>query len=104
MFNASLAISPKTCLSERVHGNYRQLEVKRGLPAPLLGKYFRKQGVDWQIAEQIRRRVEFRNINLVLAWPSLPSMDIILMRNVLIYLDVETKEGHPGQGAAAVET
>jgi chemotaxis protein methyltransferase CheR len=78
-------------LSRARQGSYRQLEVNRGLPAPLLGKYFCKQGTQWQIAEQIRSRVEFRNINLVMAWPSLPLMDIILLRNVLIYFDVETK-------------
>lgn len=72
-------------------GYYRQSEVDRGLPQPLLAKYFRRHGPQWQIAEQIRRRVEFRNINLVLAWPYLPPMDIIFLRNVLIYMDVETR-------------
>jgi chemotaxis protein methyltransferase CheR len=78
-------------------GYYRQLEVNRGLPAPLLVKYFHRQGTQWQIAEQIRRRVEFRNINLVLDWPALPRMDIVFMRNVLIYFDVETKKGILGK-------
>jgi chemotaxis protein methyltransferase CheR len=73
-------------------GCYRQSEVERGLPAPMLEKYFRKQGADWRIAEQIRARVDFRRINLVLPWPSLPLMDIVLMRNVLIYMDSETKK------------
>ena len=67
------------------------------MPVPLLAKYFRKHGAKWQIAEQIRRRVEYRNINLVSAWPSLPQMDIIMMRNVLIYLDVETKKAILGK-------
>jgi chemotaxis protein methyltransferase CheR len=84
-------------LARARQGSYRQLEVKRGLPVPLLEKYFCKHGAKWQIAEQIRRRVEFRNINLVSAWPSLPQMDIIMMRNVLIYLDVETKKAILGK-------
>ena len=37
--------------------------------------------------------VDFRQINLSGHWPSLPSMDIVLMRNVLIYFDQETKRG-----------
>jgi chemotaxis protein methyltransferase CheR len=68
------------------------MDVARGLPATMLMKYFTKQGEHWQIAEHVRRRVEFRNINLVVAWPHLPAMDIILMRNVLIYLAEETKK------------
>jgi chemotaxis protein methyltransferase CheR len=73
-------------------GCYNQQEINRGLPAELLGKYFFRNGTQWQIAEQIRRRVDFRNLNLVLPWPSLPPMDLILMRNILIYLDLETKK------------
>ena len=84
-------------LEQAQQGYYSQLEVNRGLPAPLLVKYFGRQGTKWQIAEQIRRRVEFRNINLIQAWPSLPPMDIILMRNILIYFDVETKKAILGK-------
>ena len=36
--------------------------------------------------------VEFQEINLAKPWPALPRMDIILMRNVLIYFDIETKK------------
>jgi len=73
-------------------GRYSQLEVNRGLPAKLLVKYFRQHGVDWQIAEKIRNYVEFVPINLAAYWPPLPPMDIIFLRNVLIYFGVETKK------------
>jgi chemotaxis protein methyltransferase CheR len=73
-------------------GRYKQLEVNRGLPASLLVKYFRQQGGDWQIREDLRSRVEFQIVNLAETWPLLPPMDIILMRNVLIYFGVETKK------------
>jgi chemotaxis protein methyltransferase CheR len=36
--------------------------------------------------------VEFHEINLIAAWPILPLMDIVFMRNVLIYFDVDTKK------------
>ncbi len=72
-------------------GLFSQLEVNRGLPAALLVKYFQKRGDDWQIHESIRRMVKFQEVNLVMPWPSLPSMDIIFMRNVLIYFDLETR-------------
>ena len=36
--------------------------------------------------------VECREINLAGNWPPLPRMDVIFMRNVLIYFDVESKK------------
>ncbi len=82
----------KEMLDRCREGCYSQLEVNRGLPAPLLVKYFQKIGTQWQIKEDLRRMVDFRQMNLAQAWPALPSMDIIFMRNVLIYFDVETKK------------
>jgi chemotaxis protein methyltransferase CheR len=79
-------------LSRARAGAYSQIEVNRGLPAQLLVRYFRRIDGEWQIAEELRRSIEFRRINLTTAWPFLPAMDIILMRNVLIYFDVPTKK------------
>jgi len=73
-------------------GVYSQLEVNRGLTPHFLGKFFDKQGTDWRIKDEVRRLVEFRSLNLIGAWPVLPSMDVILLRNVLIYFDVPTKK------------
>jgi len=36
--------------------------------------------------------VEFREMNLIHPWTDLPAMQLILMRNVMIYLDVATKK------------
>ncbi len=73
-------------------GRYTQLEVNRGLPANLLVKYFHKCGAEWEIVPEIRSMVDFREINLIRPWPSLGRMDGIFLRNVLIYLDAETKK------------
>ena len=82
----------ESMLSRARAGAYSQIEINRGLPAPLLVKYFRRIDGEWQIAEELRRAIEFRRVNLTTAWPFLPAMDIILMRNVLIYFDVPTKK------------
>ena len=57
-----------------------------------LVKYFDRNGSEWQIREEIRRMVDFQQFNLQLMWPSLPLVDVIFMRNVLIYFDVESKK------------
>jgi chemotaxis protein methyltransferase CheR len=77
----------------RAHqGRYTQLEISRGLPETLRHKYFQQQDKQWQIAPNIRQMVEFQQINLIDSWSSLPAMDIIFLRNVLIYFDTETKK------------
>jgi chemotaxis protein methyltransferase CheR len=81
-----------TILARARDGLYNQIEVNRGLPAALLTKYFDKQGLHWRLKADIRRMVEFRQSNLAEPWPPLPPMDIVFMRNVLIYFGVETKK------------
>ena len=79
-------------LARARQGRYSQLEVNRGLPASYLVKYFTKQGSEWQLKDEVRRMVEFQGINLTAPWPPLPIMDIIFMRNVLIYFEVDNKK------------
>src|SRR5262249_17202888 len=43
------------------------------------------------IRDEMRRMVEFLSINLSGAWPELPRLDLVLLRNVLIYFDLPTK-------------
>jgi chemotaxis protein methyltransferase CheR len=73
-------------------GVYSQLEVSRGLPARLLARFFQQQGTEWRIHEEVRRLVEFRPMNLIGPWPALPYLDMVLLRNVLIYFDLPTKK------------
>jgi chemotaxis protein methyltransferase CheR len=73
-------------------GIYSQLEMNRGLPAQRLVKHFTRVGTHWQISENLRRMVECRLLNLDAAWPMMPQMDLIFLRNVLIYFDIPTKQ------------
>lgn len=72
-------------------GVFSQLEVNRGLPAPLLIKYFEKRGLEWQLREEIRRGIDFRELNLAGTWSGVAKMDLVMLRNVLIYFDMDTK-------------
>ena len=84
-------LSP-TVLAQARQGAYSQLEVNRGLPAPLLLKYFTKVETKWVLKDEIKKMVEFRQMNLFKPWPILPMFDVVFIRNVMIYFDVETKK------------
>lgn len=73
-------------------GRYTQFEVNRGLPAPALVRHFSRDGLDWRISDELRRMVEFREMNLVQTWPYMPKMDVVLLRNVLIYFAIPTRK------------
>jgi chemotaxis protein methyltransferase CheR len=72
-------------------GRYGQLEVNRGLPAASLVKHFRREGLHYQVSDDLKELIEFREMNLAEAWPPIARMDVVFLRNVLIYFDVETK-------------
>lgn len=86
-----------TDLSEEVlqrarQGSFSQIEINRGLPAPLLAKYFERKGMQWQICPTITAMASFKKLNLIEIWPWMPQMDIVFLRNVLIYFSQETKK------------
>ena len=83
-------ISPSVLDRARI-GRYGQLEVNRGLPAHLLVRHFTREGMEWAIEEPIRRMVRYERHNLNEPWPSMPPFDLVLMRNVMIYFDAESK-------------
>jgi chemotaxis protein methyltransferase CheR len=72
-------------------GRYSQLEVSRGLPGAFLTRYFERVESEWQLRSEVRKMVEFRELNLAGPWGALPPADLIMLRNVLIYFDVEIK-------------
>jgi len=73
-------------------GRFSQLEVNRGLPATMLIEYFERDGVEWQVKDSLRKMIRFRVFNLLDSWATLPRMDLIIMRNVLIYFSQEVKK------------
>jgi chemotaxis protein methyltransferase CheR len=61
-----------------------------GVPKDLLNRYFTQIGPSYQISDEIKRRVEFREHNLLKdAYPT--GCHLIVCRNVLIYFTEEAK-------------
>lgn len=76
-----------TALQQARLGLYSQAEVNRGLPLAFLAKYFTKEERLWRLNPAIREMVQLREMNLIKPWPRLPQMDVVFLRNVLIYFD-----------------
>lgn len=72
-------------------GRFSQLEVNRGLPAARLLQHFHREGLEWVINPATRALVEFRQMNLLHSWGLGAPLDVIMLRNVLIYFDQATK-------------
>lgn len=62
-----------------------------GVPKEFLDKYFTKIGQSYQISDEIKKRVEFKQHNLLKdSYPT--GCNLIVCRNVLIYFTEEAKE------------
>ncbi|HRK70970.1 MAG TPA: protein-glutamate O-methyltransferase [Micropepsaceae bacterium] len=81
----------KEVLAKARAGNYTQFEVQRGLPIQLLIKYFKQEGQNWNISDDIKKMVQYRSFNLLDGFLSLGNFDVVFCRNVLIYFDRDTK-------------
>jgi chemotaxis protein methyltransferase CheR len=72
-------------------GRFSQLEVNRGLPAPMLVRHFTRAGNEWEVAPGLRRMVTASQCNLAAPLPPMGPFDVVYLRNVLIYFDLPTK-------------
>ena len=73
-------------------GIYTQFEMQRGLPIQMLMKYFEQIETGWQIKENMRNTIQWKQLNLLDNFNRLGKFDIIFCRNVLIYFQQETKK------------
>lgn len=66
-------------------GRFSRIEVRRGLPAELLERHFRRDGRDHVAVDEVRALLSPLVINLVQPWPGIPRCDLVILRNVLRY-------------------
>jgi chemotaxis protein methyltransferase CheR len=83
-------------LSAAKAGIYSQLQIQRGLPAPMLVKHFKKQKrgeveYDWEVNPELKKHISFKKLNLTEPFGVVGPFDVVLCRNVLIYQSVEGK-------------
>ena len=83
-------------------GPRRPVLADRGQPraaGDVAREVLREHGAEWQLKEHVRKRVTFQQLNLITQWPLMLPMDIVLIRNVMIYFDVDTKRDILGVSA-----
>ena len=86
------ATDVSTSMLERVKaGRYSQVEMNRGMPAQRLVTWFTRVGNEWEVSPELRSMVTTQHLNLAAPFPQMPVFDIVFLRNVLIYFDMDTK-------------
>jgi len=79
------------CIDRARSGTYTQFEVQRGLGINQTIKWFEECADGWRIVEELRRPLRFQVHNLLEQPPHPGGFDIVLCRNVLLYLSPEKK-------------
>ena len=80
-----------SCVDRARHGIYSQFEVQRGLGINQMIKWFEECPDGWRAVEPLRKPVRFQVHNLLEPAPHPGGFDIVLCRNVLLYLNPEKK-------------
>jgi chemotaxis protein methyltransferase CheR len=85
----------------RAHeGLFSRFEVQRGLPVQQMLRHFTPDGEDWRVQPELRRQIRFVRRNLLDPPPG--RFDLILCRNVLLYLTPELRRRAFERLAAAI--
>ena len=88
-----LGTDVSSCVIERARaGNYSQFEVQRGLAIGQTIKWFEEGDNGWRAVESLRRPVRFQVHNVLEQPPHPGQFDIVLCRNVLLYLNADKRE------------
>ena len=81
----------ETAVERARAGLYTQFEAQRGLGISQMIRWFSESEQGWRVAEALRRTVRFQVHNMLETPPHPGQFDIILCRNVLLYLSSDKK-------------
>jgi chemotaxis protein methyltransferase CheR len=80
-----------SCIDRARAGSYSQFEVQRGLGINQMIKWFEECADGWRAIEPLRKPVRFQVHNLLEPPPHPGGFDVVLCRNVLLYLSPDKK-------------
>jgi chemotaxis protein methyltransferase CheR len=78
-------------LKRAKEGRYSQFEIQRGLPVILMLKHFSQVDEDWYIKDNLKKMVTFRQYNMLERTMHSGKFDVILCRNMLMYLSEDKR-------------
>ena len=79
------------CVDRARNGSYSQFEVQRGLGINQMIQWFEECADGWRAVEKLRKPVRFQVHNLLEPPPHPGDFDIVLCRNVLLYLSADKR-------------
>lgn len=81
-----------SALAQAREGRYSQFEIQRGLPVMQMLRHFEQQGEEWVAKDALRRMVTFAEHSILSPARQFGRFDVVLCRNMLMYLS-EDKRG-----------
>lgn len=93
-----------SALAQAREGRYSQFEIQRGLPVTQMLRHFQQDGEEWVAKDSLRRMITFAEHNMLEPTRHFGRFDVILCRNMLMYL-CDDKRGQVLEALApALET
>lgn len=80
-----------SALTQARAGRYSQFEIQRGLPVMQMLRYFDQKGEEWIAKDNLRKMVTFTEHNMLNSARHLGMFDVILCRNMLMYLSEDKR-------------
>ncbi|MBZ6380142.1 CheR family methyltransferase [Sphingomonas sanguinis] len=83
----------ETAIARARTGCYTQFEVQRGMPIRRLVRWFEgRSGDEWTAKPELIRHIQYRQLNLIADPAPSGLFDLVLCRNVMLYLAPEPKK------------
>lgn len=73
-------------------GSYNSFEIERGVPLPLLERFFSPISKNWQVKDFLKESVTFQQISLHRPFVFPDRFDLIICRNIAIYFSPKPRE------------
>jgi chemotaxis protein methyltransferase CheR len=92
----------QSAISQARAGRYSQFEIQRGMPVMMMLKHFTQEGEEWVAKNSLRQMINFGEHNLLNQALQYGQFDVILCRNVLMYLSESNRRRVFGQLSKAL--